>query len=102
MRLEDVAARVRGRATRQPGKPRKAGGLVGRYGTRLDDRNRNTRSGLGRCSCICRFKQNLPVVVLLMVTLAHRCYEPVDQIRRSGPSGDITKEIAKCIICDVT
>lgn len=102
MRLEDVAARVRGHATRQQGKPRKAGGLVGRCSARLDDRNRNTRSSLGRCFCICRFKHNLPVVLLLMVTLARRCYEPVDQIHRSGPSGDITEEIAKCIICDVT
>lgn len=62
MRLEDVAARVRGHATRQPGKPRTVGGLVGRYSTRRDDRKRITRSSLRRCFYICKFKQNLPLL----------------------------------------
>lgn len=48
MRLENAAARVQGRATRRAGKTYKAGALVGRDGTRLDDdRDRNTSISLG-------------------------------------------------------
>lgn len=114
MRLENAAARARGRATRRPGKTYKAGALVGRDGTRLDDdRDRNTSISLGHFGTflgwfydiLCGRKVLVFCIIddqtLALLISSHGS----DLLRRrccSGPAGDITAEIAKRTISEVT